>query len=100
MRVVASLERSDATSWNTLELREAERDVCLRAVFWSAEPLELAFVDATKLPRGDATHGAAGAVGLVPPRGPACMRKGETLRLVPPRGVPDGPARVVLLRAP
>lgn len=70
-------------------------DACLRAAFGASRDVRAAFVDAEGAPRGPSITAARG---LVPPRGPACGRKGETLALVASEdGAPD--AAVALTRA-
>lgn len=62
------------------ELRAADRDVCVRALFAADRPAKAWFEDEAKAPRGDVAP--ASTTSLVPPKGPACARKGETLKLV------------------
>lgn len=78
-------------------------DGCFRASFAASAPVRAGFVDDSGAPRGAESTGMAS---LVPPRGPACARKGEALRLVIERladaGAPDTPiaARAVVWRSP
>ena len=71
------LRSADATKPSVLDVRAA--DACFRAVVAANAPVRARFEDEKRAPRGE---DLAGASGLVPPRGPACARKGETLRLV------------------
>jgi hypothetical protein len=61
------------------ELR-ADKDVCVRALFAADRPVKAWIEDESKAPRGDVA--AASTSSLVPPKGPACAKKGETLKLV------------------
>lgn len=81
-------------------LTRADRDICVRALFAASREVRAWFADESGTMRGEATSGASGAV---PPRGPACAKKGEQLRLVVDRG--DGgsgevSARAVIFAAP
>ena len=76
MRIV--LRVADATK--PIDLPAADRDVCYRAIVASSRPVRARLEDATKAARGDAAPNATSL--LVPPRGPACAKKGEVLRLV------------------
>ena len=67
----------DATKGYELK---ADRDICVRALFAANVPTKAWFEDDTKATRGDATPVSTSS--LVPPKGPACAKKGETLRLV------------------
>jgi hypothetical protein len=60
-------------------LPASTNDACYRAVVAASVPVRAWFEDEGHTPRG-LEH--AGTSGLVPPRGPACARKGEVLRLV------------------
>lgn len=57
----------------------ADRDACYRVRFAAGREVTATLRDATGAARGETT---TGGIGWVPPRGPACARKGETLRLV------------------
>lgn len=61
------------------ELR-ADKDVCVRALFAADRPVKAWFEDESKSPRGDVAPASISS--LVPPKGPACAKKGETLKLV------------------
>lgn len=61
------------------ELR-ADKDVCVRALFAADRPVKAWFEDDSKAPRGDVAPASTSS--LVPPKGPACAKKGETLKLV------------------
>jgi hypothetical protein len=70
------------------ELR-AERDLCVRALYAASRPVRVWFADEGGQRRGEVASGTGGAV---PPRGPACVRKGEALRLVVEGALPaSGP---------
>jgi hypothetical protein len=76
---------------------KASSDTCFRAVVAASGPARAWFEDESKVARGE----IALAAGLVPPRGPACARKGETLRLiVEPTGGASRVARAVVWQAP
>jgi len=74
----------------------ADRDLCVRAIFAASAPARAWFADQSGTARGEVTSAASGTV---PPRGPACAKKGESLHLVVEG---DGPltARAVLFAAP
>jgi hypothetical protein len=57
-----------------------DRDACFRAAVAADRPVRARVEDATKTARGDASPAATSL--LVPPRGPACAKKGESLRIV------------------
>ncbi|WP_146653408.1 hypothetical protein [Labilithrix luteola] len=82
--------RADPAAPKTAEIR-AERDLCVRAAFAASASVRAWFADASGDARGDA---ATGVSGLVPPRGPACAKKGEVLRLMV-----DAPANATMSRA-
>ena len=73
-----------------------ERDLCVRVVFAASAPVKAWFADQTGAARGEV---ATATSGTVPPRGPACLKKGESLHLVVEA---EGPvrARAVLFAAP
>jgi hypothetical protein len=77
----------------------AEKDLCLRAVFVSSVPVRASFADESGGTRGET---AVGVSGTVPPRGPACAKKGEALHLVlEPTELGSAPtARAVIFAAP
>jgi hypothetical protein len=84
----------------------AERDLCVRALYAATRPVRVWFADAGGQRRGEVASGTGGAV---PPRGPACARKGEALRLVVEGALPAGgpgaeagepAARAVIFAAP
>jgi hypothetical protein len=92
-------QRRVADASTPVEIRApAESDVCVRAVYAASRPVRAWIEDDSKTPHGDVAPEATS--GLVPPRGPACARKGELLRLVIDRG--EGPivARAVIWQAP
>ena len=95
MREVA--RSSEATKPTLLEVRAA--DACFRAAVAASVSVRAWFEDDRHAIRGAELSGAAG---LVPPRGPACARKGENLRLIVE--APDGgtaiTARAVVWQAP
>lgn len=64
------------------EIKAATSDVCVRAIVASSAPVRAWLEDEAHAPRGEVAVSGAGATSLVPPRGPACTRKGEVLRLV------------------
>jgi hypothetical protein len=58
-------------------------DACFRAVVAASSPIHAAwFEDEGHVLRGARTMESVEQIALVPPRGPACARKGESLRLV------------------
>lgn len=80
-----------------IDLPPADRDVCFRIAIASSRPLRARLEDAAKVARGDVP--ASGTFLLVPPRGPACAKKGESLRLVVEGG--DGAtARAIVWQSP
>ncbi len=82
-----------------IEIRApADRDVCVRAIVAASRPVRAWLEDDTKAPRGDVAPAAT--TGLVPPKGPACARRGEVLRLVLDRGAEPIVARAVVWQAP
>jgi len=96
MRELLRVERAAPRSPDV----RADRDLCLRAVFAATRPVRAWFADASGTTRGDI---ASGASGTVPPRGPACVTRGEVLHLVIENG--EGPrtdtsARAVIFAAP
>lgn len=95
MREVLRVDRAAPRSPDV----KADRDLCVRALFAAAATVRASLVDQSGTPRGDA---AIGAAGTVPPRGPACIKKGEAVHLVlesvPARG--DAVARAVIFAAP
>ncbi|MBX3230173.1 MAG: hypothetical protein KIT84_24930 [Labilithrix sp.] len=75
-----------------VELDTSAADTCFRALVASSRPVKAWFADATNAPRGE----VADAAGLVPPRGPACAKKGEALRLVIDATTPGTLTRAVV----
>jgi hypothetical protein len=69
-----------------------DRDGCVTVVYAANRPVRLWLEDRDQAQRGEASNAASGAV---PPRGPACARRGEELRLV----VQGGGDPTLLLRA-
>jgi hypothetical protein len=67
-------------------------DRCLRVVFAASSPVHARLVDGTGAKRGDE---AEGTTGVVPPRGPACAKKGEQMRFVV-EAEPDAIVRAVV----
>lgn len=82
--------RADPAAPKTAEIR-ADRDLCVRAAFGANASVRAWFIDASGDARGDA---ATGNSGWVPPRGPACAKKGEVLRLTF-----DAPSNATVSRA-
>ncbi|MDB4937335.1 MAG: hypothetical protein JWP87_4307 [Labilithrix sp.] len=74
----------------------ADKDLCLRAVFAAASAVRASFADESGAARGDATTSASG---VVPPRGPVCVKKGEAMHLVV-EGEGASTARAVIFAAP
>ena len=89
MRELLRVERAAPRSPDV----KAERDQCVRALFSSASPVRIWFVDQSGATRGDATSAASGSV---PPRGPVCVKKGDVLHLV----VEGEGVRAVIFAAP
>lgn len=75
MREVLRVERAAPRSPDI----RAERDLCVRALFAASRPARVWLADETGAVRGDV---ASGPSGPVPPRGPACAKKGESLHLM------------------
>jgi len=92
MRELLRVERAAPRSPDVL----APRDLCVRALFAASGPVRAWFADAGGATRGEVTTATSGAV---PPRGPACARKGESLHLVIESDAPVL-ARAVLFAAP
>lgn len=90
------LRSDDATKPSLLEVRAA--DACLRAIVAAGAPVRAWFEDEKHVARG--AELTAATSGLVPPRGPACARKGETLRLVVDAQGAAVTARAVVWQAP
>ena len=84
---------ADATK--TFEIRAADKDVCVRALFAADHAVKAWFEDDSKAPRGDVAPASTSS--LVPPKGPACAKKGETLKLVIEGAVT---ARAVIWQSP
>lgn len=76
----------------------ADRDVCVRAIVATSRPARAWIEDDTKHPRGDVAPEATTA--LVPPKGPACARRGEVLRVVIDAGAEPIVARAIVWQAP
>jgi hypothetical protein len=89
------LRSADATKPSILAPSSA--DVCFRAVVAASTPIRAWFEDETHAARGGEL---SGAMGLVPPRGPACARRGEKLRLVVEPASMSLTARAVVFQAP
>jgi hypothetical protein len=78
-------------------LASGNADVCFRAAVAANVTVRAWFEDETRSARG----GELTAVrGLVPPRGPACARRGEKLRLVVEPSNAGVTARAVVWQAP
>lgn len=92
MRELLRVERAAPRSPDVL----APRDLCVRALFAASGPVRAWFSDAGGAPRGEVTTATSGAV---PPRGPACARKGESLHLVIESDA-SAAARAVIFAAP
>lgn len=90
------LRTEDAMKPSVLEVRVA--DACFRAVVATSAPVRAWFEDERHTPRG--AELSATTNGLVPPRGPACARKGETLRLVVDARGAAVTARAIVWQAP
>ena len=94
MREMLRVERAAPRSPDV----RADRDLCVRALFAASRPVRAWFADEAGNARGEV---AAGASGAIPPRGPACAKKGESLHLVVEgEGAGDVAARAVLFAAP
>jgi hypothetical protein len=92
-----SLRVADATKPVSLV---ASADACFRAVLVANVPVHAWFEDAAHASRGEVTEAPEKTPRPVPPRGPACARRGETLRLVmapPSAGIV---ARAVVWQSP
>jgi hypothetical protein len=85
MRELLRVERAAPRSTDV----RADKDLCVRALFASSGPVRAWFADTTGAARGETTSATSGAV---PPRGPACMKKGESLHLVIESGAARAPA--------
>lgn len=85
------------------DLESKTADTCFRAAFAANVPVRAWFEDAQHSERGESSTLADTAKsGLVPPRGPACARKGESLKLVIVRATPpsgEGAGAAVVARA-
>lgn len=92
MREVLRVERAVPRS----PALRANRDLCVRALFAASRPVRIWLADEAGLQRGEITTGAAGAV---PPRGPACVQKGESVHLVV-ESESTAAVRAVLFAAP
>lgn len=89
------LRASDAAT-RRFELEAKAADSCFRAVIAASSPARAWFEDDRGAKRGEASIGD----GPVPPRGPACARKGEILRLVVEASGPGASTRAVVWSAP
>jgi hypothetical protein len=69
--------RAPEAAAHPAELEAKASDACFRAIVAANVPVLVHFEDEARVARGESGH-----AGLVPPRGPACARKGERLRLV------------------
>ncbi|MBS2013367.1 MAG: hypothetical protein JST00_10795 [Deltaproteobacteria bacterium] len=75
---------------------ETRRDTCFRAVLASSRAVKAYFADEKGTPRGDALEGLGGE-GVVPPNGPACVKRGDVVRFVVES---DAAVRAVVFAAP
>lgn len=89
------LRVADATTPSVLAA--GATDVCFRASVAASMPVRAWFEDESRTPRGGQLEASTG---LVPPRGPACARKGEKLRLVVDAPGAATVARAVVWQAP
>ena len=89
------LRVADATTPSVLAA--GANDVCFRASVAASTPVRAWFEDEGRVTRGGQL---SASTGLVPPRGPACARKGETLRLVVDAAGAATIARAVVWQAP
>jgi hypothetical protein len=89
------LRSSNATTPSVLAAGSG--DACFRAVIAASAPVRAWFEDEARAVRGVELTGSSG---LVPPRGPACARRGESLRLVVEPASAAVTARAVVWRAP
>ena len=71
------LRVSDATK--PISLPPPDRDACFRVAIAASRPVRARIEDASSTARGESSPSATFT--LVPPRGPACAKKGEVLRL-------------------
>jgi hypothetical protein len=94
MREVLRVEAAATTRSSELK---ATTDACYRAVVAASVPVRAWFEDDAHATRGEI---ASSTSVLVPPRGPACARKGETLRLVVDPTTPKAIARAVVWQSP
>ncbi|MBX3207099.1 MAG: hypothetical protein KF764_18780 [Labilithrix sp.] len=85
---------ADATSPTTVA--SGSSDACFRAAIGASAPVRAWFEDEARVARGGELSAAAG---LVPPRGPVCVRRGETLRLVVDAR-PETIARAIVWQSP
>lgn len=90
-----ALRANDVTS-APIVLEAKSADTCFRAVVAASAPVRAWFEDDKRARRGDPAERG----GLVPPRGPACARKGERLRLVLETSSPGVVARAVVWQSP
>jgi hypothetical protein len=94
--------RVERVAPRSADLRAGEA-LCVRALFAATGPVRAWFADASGDRRGEI---AAAASGAVPPRGPACAKKGEALHLVvegasgEDAGAPAAAVRAVIFAAP
>ncbi|GEM_PF-1670322 len=88
--------RTDDVLSAPVVLEAKSADTCFRALVAASAPVRAWFEDDARAPRG--AH--AESAGLVPPRGPACARKGERLRLVVEASSPSVVARAVVWQSP
>jgi hypothetical protein len=79
------------------ELAPADHDACFRAALAAGAPVRTWFEDSSGARRGDVANGASV---VVPPRGPACAKKGETLSLVVDGAAADAVVRAVIFTSP
>ena len=93
--LMRELQRVEQAAPRSPDVR-AERDLCVRAVFAASSPVKAWFADQAGAARGEVSTGASGTV---PPRGPACMKKGESVHLVV-EGEGSPSARAVVFAAP
>ena len=93
--LMREVQRVEQAAPRAPDLR-AERDLCVRAVFAASAPVKAWFADQSGAARGEIS---AAAAGTVPPRGPACLKKGESVHLVVEGAGPIS-ARAVVFAAP
>jgi hypothetical protein len=90
MPLMRETQRVGEAAGKPTDLESKTADTCFRAALAANVPVRAWFEDEKHSERGEQTTlSEAAKSGLVPPKGPACARKGETLKLMVVRASPQ-----------